>query len=147
MPNAKKRPGVNYLFQTFGHSNPTWATSGALHRDGALSIQEFSGRTDPGSELRGKPTALLRQCPLFEALQTRSAHSEHFGFRPRPCENSKARRARRNILEKLRVVRTDNAANKQLAWPAPGSADIELGVLMEPEVCHGETEVYTRVQA
>jgi hypothetical protein len=32
-------------------------------------------------------------------------------------------------------------------WPAPGSADTELGVLMEPEVCHGETEVYTRVQA
>ena len=32
-------------------------------------------------------------------------------------------------------------------WPAPGSADTELGVLMEPEVCHGETEVYTGVQA
>ena len=32
-------------------------------------------------------------------------------------------------------------------WPARGSADTELGVLMEPEVCHGETEVYTRVQA
>jgi hypothetical protein len=28
-------------------------------------------------------------------------------------------------------------------WPALGSADTELGVLMEPEVCHGETEVYT----
>jgi hypothetical protein len=34
-----------------------------------------------------------------------------------------------------------------LYWPAPGSVDTELGVLMEPEVCHGETEVYTRVQA
>ena len=33
------------------------------------------------------------------------------------------------------------------AWPAPGSADTELGVLLEPEVCHGETKVYTRVQA
>jgi hypothetical protein len=32
-------------------------------------------------------------------------------------------------------------------WPAPGSADTELGVLMEPEVCHGATEVYARVQA
>jgi hypothetical protein len=31
-------------------------------------------------------------------------------------------------------------------WPAPGSEDTELGVLMEPEVGHGETEVYTRVQ-
>src|SRR5215204_5494862 len=32
-------------------------------------------------------------------------------------------------------------------WPVPGFEDTELGVLMEPEVRHGETEVYTRVQA
>ena len=32
-------------------------------------------------------------------------------------------------------------------WPAPGSEDTELGVFMEPEVSHGETEVYSRVQA
>jgi hypothetical protein len=32
-------------------------------------------------------------------------------------------------------------------WPAPGSEDTELGVLMEPEVGHGETEVYAGVQA
>ena len=30
---------------------------------------------------------------------------------------------------------------------APGSEDTELGVVMEPEVGHGETEVYPRVQA
>jgi aminopeptidase-like protein len=32
-------------------------------------------------------------------------------------------------------------------WPAPGSEDTELGVLIEPEVGHGETEIYPRVQA
>jgi transposase len=32
-------------------------------------------------------------------------------------------------------------------WPAPGFEDTEFGVLMEPEVRHGEAEVYTRVQA
>src|SRR5262245_39732364 len=32
-------------------------------------------------------------------------------------------------------------------WPAPGSEDTELGVLMELEVGDGETEVYPRVQA
>jgi hypothetical protein len=32
-------------------------------------------------------------------------------------------------------------------WPAPGSEDTELVVLMEREVGHGEAEVYTRVQA
>jgi hypothetical protein len=32
-------------------------------------------------------------------------------------------------------------------WPAPGSEDTELGVLMEPEVGHGETEVYPRVSS
>jgi hypothetical protein len=34
-----------------------------------------------------------------------------------------------------------------IVWPAPGSEDTEFGVLMEPEVGHGETEVYPRVQA
>jgi hypothetical protein len=32
-------------------------------------------------------------------------------------------------------------------WPAPGSEDTALGVLMEPEVGHGASEIYTRVQA
>jgi hypothetical protein len=32
-------------------------------------------------------------------------------------------------------------------WPAPGSEDTELGVLMELEVGHGEASVYARVQA
>jgi hypothetical protein len=32
-------------------------------------------------------------------------------------------------------------------WPAPGSEDTELGVLMEPEVGHGETEVHAGIQA
>ena len=34
-----------------------------------------------------------------------------------------------------------------LNWPASGSEDTELGVLMELEVGHGETEVYAGVQA
>jgi hypothetical protein len=32
-------------------------------------------------------------------------------------------------------------------WPAPGSEDTELGVLMEPEVGHGEASVHAGVQA
>jgi hypothetical protein len=37
--------------------------------------------------------------------------------------------------------------NEKKVWPAPGSEDTELGVFMEPEVSHGKTKVYTRVQA
>jgi hypothetical protein len=33
------------------------------------------------------------------------------------------------------------------SWPAPGSEDTELGVLVELEVDHGEAEVYAGVQA
>ena len=36
---------------------------------------------------------------------------------------------------------------RQGDWPAPGFEDTELGVLMEPEVDHGETTIYARVQA
>jgi hypothetical protein len=32
-------------------------------------------------------------------------------------------------------------------WAAAGFVDTELSVNMEPEVGHGKTEVYTRVQA
>jgi hypothetical protein len=32
-------------------------------------------------------------------------------------------------------------------WPAPGSEDTKLGVLMEREVRHGAAEVYAGVQA
>jgi two-component sensor histidine kinase len=44
---------------------------------------------------------------------------------------------------KLELIVEDNGEG----WPAPGSEDTELGVLMELEVGHGETEVYPRVQA
>jgi hypothetical protein len=41
----------------------------------------------------------------------------------------------------LKAVVIQNVA----IWPAPGSEDTELGVLMELEVCHGATEVYAGV--
>jgi two-component system chemotaxis response regulator CheY len=50
-------------------------------------------------------------------------------------------------LDLLRAVRGDLGLKQIAFWPVPGSADTELGVLMEPEVCHGETEVYAGVQA
>jgi hypothetical protein len=47
----------------------------------------------------------------------------------------------------LSKIGSDASKAENSKWPAPGSADTELGVLMEPEVCHGATEVYARVQA
>jgi hypothetical protein len=38
---------------------------------------------------------------------------------------------------------SDKEIGKLADWPAPGSEDTELSVLMEPEVGHGEAEVYT----
>jgi hypothetical protein len=65
------------------------------------------------------------------------------------------RRATRttNLLERLfveerrRLKIVPNGFGEKPVWPAPGSEDTELGVLMELEVGHGETEVYARVQA
>ena len=46
------------------------------------------------------------------------------------------------------VRESHSRAREELSnWPAPGSEDTELGVLMELEVGHGETEVYAGVQA
>ena len=44
-------------------------------------------------------------------------------------------------------IPTPDFASFSAVWPAPGSEDTELGVLMELEVGHGETEVYPRIQA
>ena len=54
---------------------------------------------------------------------------------------AKVEAEQRSAIDRLFV----NAA--ETSWPAPGSEDTELGVLMEPEVGHGETEVYAGVQA
>jgi hypothetical protein len=37
--------------------------------------------------------------------------------------------------------------NDRSDWPAPGFEDTKLGVLMEPEVRHGTSEVHAGVQA
>jgi hypothetical protein len=56
------------------------------------------------------------------------------------------------VAMSISCIATDASATckfnaKKDIWPAPGSEDTELGVLMELEVGHGETEVYARVQA
>jgi DNA end-binding protein Ku len=48
--------------------------------------------------------------------------------------------------EELEAIAIESKRTIEI-WPAPGSEDTELGVLMELEVGHGETEVYARVQA
>jgi hypothetical protein len=51
------------------------------------------------------------------------------------------------IMPLCRTLEERLLVQQIILWPAPGSADTELGVLMEPEVSHGKAEVYTRVQA
>jgi hypothetical protein len=59
--------------------------------------------------------------------------------------------ARCGILPRTIQIKTSRGAStatkRSAKWPAPGSADTELGVLMELEVGHGEAEVYAGVQA
>jgi CBS domain len=50
-------------------------------------------------------------------------------------------------FEFARVTEEMSRAFDAMDWPAPGSADTELGVFMGPEVDHGETKVYSGVQA
>jgi hypothetical protein len=45
------------------------------------------------------------------------------------------------------LVPRQSRLKEGVKWPAPGSEDTELGVLMELEVGHGETEVHAGVQA
>ena len=49
--------------------------------------------------------------------------------------------------ELLKLITQGRKNDLSLLWPAPGSEDTELGVLMELEVRHGEASVYAGVQA
>jgi hypothetical protein len=46
-----------------------------------------------------------------------------------------------NLMEEI-TIRVD-----AISWPAPGSEDTELGVLIEPEVGHGAAKIYAGIQA
>src|ERR1035437_4506363 len=68
-------------------------------------------------------TAPQRTCLLtgYDGRRVRNAHNRpQMPIRPnvadgsRPCEKSNARRARRNILDKLRFIRTHNTADIRL---------------------------------
>ena len=67
-----------------------------------------------------------------------------FDKRSLPVRKQRISKARPNgknspLLDVLHRRHLTKALNH---WPAPGSEDTELGVLMELEVRHGETEVY-----
>jgi hypothetical protein len=67
----------------------------------------------------------------------------HYKMRSRAFDKSLQRSDKLLILNQLVFL----PFGKRPVWPAPGSEDTELGVLMELEVGHGETEVYAGVQA
>ena len=63
------------------------------------------------------------------------------------ARDEKHANVRKELLQLSKLyLRLAEQADKN-SWPAPGSEDTELGVLMGPEVRHGEAEVHARVQA
>jgi hypothetical protein len=87
---------------------------------------------DTDVEARIHQAQLLVDEFINALLRARALTAPHFPFR-----NSLV------MFIQPKLYRSQDYIN----WPAPGSEDTELGVLMELEVGHGETEVYARVQA
>ena len=52
-----------------------------------------------------------------------------------------------NLGERMAFALSKDPTTRRAIWPAPGSEDTKIGVIMGLEVGHGEAEVYTRVQA
>jgi hypothetical protein len=44
-------------------------------------------------------------------------------------------------------VASQHVGGALAVWPAPGSEDTELGVILEPEVVYGTQTLCTRIQA
>jgi hypothetical protein len=86
--------------------------------------------------------------PLLQALRCRCRRvNSLFKDRGSVLERGVKVCKRTLVNEVLGLLLTEFFPDPTRKWPAPGSEDTELGVLMELEVGHGETEVYARVQA
>jgi hypothetical protein len=133
---------------------------------GLASEHRFESSNDGCDELLSKllsvfvrirrPGAASVQCKLFSAGQElaklyASSSNKHRWSGPRFWVNWKQRSLKPLIIAGTPAIFID-ANSYQVAdsniphvarWPAAGSEDTELGVLMEPEVGHGEAEVYT----
>ena len=84
---------------------------------------------------------------MIKVLKKEIFKEEHIRFTKQRCDDFFANP--QNFLPGLKspsiIPLQPTVEPEQEPWPAPGSEDTELGVLMELEVDHGETEVYTRV--
>src|SRR4051794_27449834 len=90
----------------------------------------------------------LWSCPQVLGSKRRSAGTFPSSTRVSPRTESRRRLYNAQKLDVPPTVQIGLVlASGQAHWPAPGSEDTELGVLMEQEVGHGEAEVYARVQA
>jgi hypothetical protein len=68
-------------------------------------------------------------------------------FSTRRLGSGRARRCPPTCAVHVFAPGKPNRVQKKPNWPAPGSEDTELGVLMGPEVCDGEAQVHAGVQA
>jgi hypothetical protein len=134
---------------------------GIRHKAPGFDLRKLSDLTERWDELIANRVAGAIAVPFAEALAlgcsdaadlirffhvTRDAAKQRM---PQIKEMIIERRSlqKQAISSKILAALQDYESKTNSKWPAPGSADTELGVLMEPEVCHGATEVYTGVQA
>ena len=123
--------------QSSMHSYLNWAKQRIDEMDATLaSLEAKAGQVQADSKVKANQLVadLKKQRDEFQANVNKQAKATEAAW-----ESNKAQ-----LDSQWKAF---EAQVRTYIWPAPGSADTELGVLMEPEVSHGETEVYTRVQA
>jgi hypothetical protein len=137
---------------------------GSASLSSSLPVKERRALTDSATASVEKLANMVQSYPEYKVvLITLFNGLADFGYDAEDWEKAeKAAKTAQNFAQPLVNKSPEDPALQRLLyrstwlladalsegnWPAPGSADTELGVLMEPEVCHGETEVYTGVQA
>ena len=119
---------------------------------GAMSAEITKPMPESGSKISANGKVIMASitpmpCPASKTLETivqARENNKTFGRDIATTESHIADRAELKFGHRRQVKY--KATNGQF-WPAPGSEDTELGVLMELEVGHGETEVHTGIQA
>jgi hypothetical protein len=152
----KTKPPKNTVRQ--GQGEEGGAGGNGIGGDGGGGVGPGTGAGTGGQGQQGRAQALHLQAIRHTRAPNESKNVRTIHFTPSVDGVAKVTLEAVGIdsNEKLSVVQTEPGlvANGEILlrleggkWPAPGSEDTELGVLMGPEGGHGETEVHARVQA
>ena len=154
-------PSVERAVKVFKNGVPALAEAVKEGKLRVSAVEHFAKSNDQDkliAECKGDVVEAVKKLPKSQPVAKQKSDDEIRKERKKAVDNFKyewsekwndwqRRYFVKSFKDDIAAILKEIDEWQGVVWPAPGSEDTELGVLMEPEVGHGETEVYARVQA